>query len=218
MAVRCSSAVKRIAVSLLAIVQLGCAARREARVRRAWNAQRATAEDPSANGSDGSADEDPDSPAAVAPKEGWDKVEELLTRTADVLTTAPSPEVLAELATKWCEVEPIPRKTEHGEVRVCYLYPPVRVQGIALTLELSETGVIGFVAPDVDAVKSQELATEARRTLEPLCAQSSWTTATAGLDVQTCEVEGGSTLAVGRLQARPDSDRWQVSVAVLGAI
>ena len=100
-------------------------------------------------------EQDPSSPGAVAPKQGWDRVEELLTRTTDVLVTAPSPEVLAELATKWCEVEPIPRQTEHGEVRVCYLYPPVRVKGVALTLELSANGIVGFVAPELDAIKSQ---------------------------------------------------------------
>jgi hypothetical protein len=116
-----------------------------------------------------------------------------------------------------CAKPPIPRQTDHGEVRVCYLYPPVRVKGVALTLELSASGIVGFVAPELDAAKSQEIATEARRTLGHLCEQP-WGAATSELDLRTCTVDGGSTLAVGRLQPRPDTDRWQVSVAVLGAI
>ena len=213
MAARCSE----LLAFVMAVALAGCAARREARVRRNWDKA-----DPAAPGSVGENgtnpdEQDPSSPGAVAPKQGWDRVEELLTRTTDVLVTAPSPEVLAELATKWCEVEPIPRQTEHGEVRVCYLYPPVRVKGVALTLELSANGIVGFVAPELDAIKSQEIATEARRTLAPLC-ERPWVDASTDLDLQTCTVDGGSTLAVGRLQPRPDTDRWQVSVAVLGAI
>ncbi len=184
-------------------------------MRRNWD--KADAEAPHVVGGSSPDGRDPSSPGGVAPKQGWDRVEELLTRTTDVLVTAPSPEILAELATKWCEVEPIPRQTEHGEVRVCYLYPPVRVKGVALTLELSANGIVGFVAPELDAIKSQEIATEARRTLAPLCARP-WVNVSTALDLQTCTVDGGSTLAVGRLQPRPDTDRWQVSVAVLGAI
>lgn len=212
MVVRCSSA-----LVLSAALLGGCAAQREARVRRAWNPE---ASDPSAPaGSDGeapSADAE-DGPRAAPPKQGWARVEEVLTRTLDVLTTAPSPEVLADLATKWCEVEPIPRQTPHGEVRVCYLYPPVRVKGVALTLELSAQGIVGFVAPELDRAKSQEIAAEARNTLGYLCNEA-WTGGSDELDLQTCTVNGGSTLAVGRIQPRPDADRWQVSIAVLGAI
>jgi len=209
---RCSDAV----AALLAASLLGCAAQREARVRKNWNATpgaSAGAQDPG----QGPAGEDEDDTDAVSQARGWRRVEELLTRTTDVLLTAPSPEVLAELAAKWCEVEPIPRQTQHGEVRVCYLYPPVRVDGVALTLELSELGVVGFVAPELDDIKSQRLVAEARRALGHLC-EHSWAIATAGLDIKTCTVDGGSTLAVGRLKPEPDADRWQVSVAVLGAI
>lgn len=195
----------------------GCAARREARVRRNWNEA-----DPGTSNVPGDLLSGPDewgpsSPGVVAQKVGWERVEELLALTIDVLVTAPSPETLAELATKWCEVEPIPRQTTHGEVRVCYLYPPVRVKGVALTLELSGNGIVGFVAPELDAAKSEELAAEARRSLARLC-ERPWVDAEGDLDLQTCTVDGGSTLAVGRLQPRADTDRWQVSVAVLGAI
>jgi len=169
------------------------------------------------NGDSGRDDGNSEGPGAEVPKEGWERVEELLSRTTEVLLTAPSPEVLAELATKWCEVEPVPRQTTWGDVRVCYLYPPVRVKGVALTLELSDSGVVGFVAPELDAEKSREIAAEARRALGHLCGRS-WATAQGGKDLQTCTLEGGSTLAVARLQPRPDADRWQVSVAVVGAI
>jgi len=211
--VRCSSA---LAV-LVAVALAGCAAKREARVRRAWNPDASAPSD--ATGSDGEAtsEDGDDGPRAAPPKQGWARVEELLTRTTDVLTTAPSPEVLAELATKWCEVEPIPRQTRHGEVRVCYLYPPVRVKGVALTLELSAEGIIGFVAPELDLAKSQEIAAEALNTLGYLCT-GAWSSSSDEHDLQTCTVNGGSTLAVGRIRPRPDADRWQVSVAVLGAI
>ncbi|MBV1860729.1 MAG: hypothetical protein KUG77_20105 [Nannocystaceae bacterium] len=211
MVARCSSASAVLAAVLLS----GCAAQREARVRRAWNPD---GSDPAgvADG-DGETPSEEDDAGLAPPKQGWARVEELLTRSTDVLTTAPSPEVLAELATKWCEVEPVPRQTRHGEVRVCYLYPPVRVKGVALTLELSTEGIIGFVAPELDLAKSQEIATEARKTLGTLC-EGMWTTTDDELDLQTCTVKGGSTLAVGRIRPRPDADRWQVSLAVLGAI
>lgn len=213
MVARCSKALGLLVAALL----VGCAAKREARVRRAWDPDAAGPSDPTGNdGESPSADNDA-GPGTAPPKQGWPRVEELLTRTTEVLTTAPSPEVLAELATKWCEVEPIPRQTRHGEVRVCYLYPPVRVKGVALTLELSAEGIVGFVAPELDVAKSQEIATEARNTLGALC-QGAWSNNSDELDIQTCTVAGGSTLAVARIQQRPDADRWQVSVAVLGAI
>ena len=94
----------------------------------------------------------------------------------------------------------------------------MRVGGVALTLELSESGVVGFVAPELDRMKAQELAAEARRTLGHLCAGSTWAAVEAYTDLQTCTLAGGSTLAVGRLQPRPETDRWQVSIAILGAI
>jgi hypothetical protein len=200
----------------LALAVAGCAAQREARVRRAWNKQ-----DPRRGGPAGPTrdveTEEQDEPTAAPPKQGWARVEELLERTTAVLTTAPSPSVLAELAVKWCEVEPAPRQTPYGEVRVCYLYPAVRVDGIALTLELSEQGIVGFVAPELDRAKSQALVEEARGKLEHLC-QQPWQRVDAQLEVETCTVNGGSTLAVGRLQPRPEDERWQVSVSVLGAI
>ncbi len=199
------------------LVSSGCAARREARVRRAWTGQgdgvaAPSDTDPTANG-----DDDRAGPAIAELKQGWERVEELLDRTLDVLTSAPSPEVLAELASGWCEVEPIPRETEHGAVRVCYLNPPVRIQGIALTLEMSDTGIVGFVALELDASKSLAVSTEARTKLDHLCT-TPWLRPDESLDVQTCTVSGGSTLAVGRVQPKPETDRWQVSVAVLGAI
>ena len=185
-------------------------------MRRAWNDPEARRRGPTEDPTDDPETTDPSNPVE-RPKIGWARVEQLLERTTHVLTTAPSPEVLAELAEKWCEVEPVPRRTPYGEVRVCYLYPPVRVQGIALNLELSEEGIVGFVAPELDDDKSRQLVSEARANLAHLCEQP-WTTVQDGLDVQTCTVDGGSTLAVGRLQPRPEAERWQVSVTVLGAI
>ncbi len=186
-------------------------------MRRGWNPGASDPSDPTGVDAELASEDRDDAPGAAPPKQGWARVEELLTRTTDVLTTAPSPEVLAELATKWCEVEPIPRQTRHGEVRVCYLYPPVRVEGVALTLELSAEGVIGFVAPELDGAKSKEIASEALNRLEDLC-HGGWSSRDDRLDLKTCTIDGGSTLAVGRLQPRPDADQWQVSVAVLGAI
>jgi len=209
---KCSSG-SRWALALVLVA--GCAARREARVRRNWNNEELASTDP-AGEPGGPTDEGADAVPTAIQKQGWERVEELLDRTTDVLVTAPSPQVLAELAAKWCEVEPIPRQTIHGQVRVCYLYPPVRVKGVALTLELSETGIVGFVAPELDEAKSRELADAAQSSLGHLC-ERSWTAA-RDLELKTCTIAGGSTLAVGRIRADPVSDRWQVSVAVLGAI
>ncbi len=212
MAQRCSSAIALVAVAALA----GCAARREAKLREAWNAASGEPGAPE-DGATSPEARDEDGPDDAPRKQGWERVEELLLRTVDVLTSAPSPEVLTELAAGWCEVEPVPRQTERGAVRVCYLYPTVRIQGVALALEMSDSGIVGFVAPELDAAKSLAIGTEASVSLEHLCA-SAWVRPDETLDVQTCSVEGGSTLAVGRVQPNPQTDRWQVSVAILGAI
>ncbi len=205
------------ALALCLAVGSGCAGRNEARVRSAWNdrsggAQPSTAPgDTTGNGPDG----DPTQPA-VSTKQGWARVDELLTRSVDVLTTSPDPGVLAELARIWCEVEPIPRQTSHGSVRVCYLNPPVRVDGVALTLELGELGVIGFVAPDLSESQSAQLARSARDAVGHMC-RARWAK-TAQHEFHACPLRGGSTLAVGRIFEGNGEGSWQVSIAILGAV
>ncbi|MEM6294275.1 MAG: hypothetical protein AAGA54_23575 [Myxococcota bacterium] len=209
------SRAERVGLALL-MVLAACANRSEARVRRAWTQSPSDARGPTANeGEVGEAVSDGEAPVAP-PKQGWARVDELLERSVEVLVTAPSPDVLGQLATKWCEVAPIPRETDHGSVSVCYLHPPVRVQGVALTLELSDTGVIGFVAPDLSNPKSAEVAAEARAAVQRHC-EGPWTNV-PDAELQTCELSGGSTLAVGRLKQGGEDAPWQVSIAVLGAI
>ena len=209
------SGTERVGIALL-VMLVACASRSEARVRRAWAQTPEDEAGPSASEGDGT-EAAADGEASLAPpKQGWARVDELLERSMDVLMTAPSPDVLGQLATKWCEVAPIPRQTDHGSVSVCYLHPPVRVQGVALTLELSDTGVIGFVAPDLTEPKSAEVAAEAQAAVQRYC-EGPWSNVPEA-ELQTCGLAGGSTLAVGRLQPGGADAPWQVSIAILGAI
>lgn len=207
----------------IALALAGCANRNDARVRSAWNAGAGKSpEDGSPGGEDGRRDPAAGNDSTTTPKEGWERVDEVLGRALDVLTTAPSPDVFAQLANHWCEVEPIPRQTPHGQVRVCFLNPPVRVEGVALTLELSDSGIIGLVALDLTAEQSAGVATAARSATSHLC-MGPWED-TPEATFSSCVLDGGSTLAIGRLATGTDAsveqDRsiWQVSIAILGAV
>lgn len=202
---------------LLLAALLGCAGRNDAAVEAAWNRGVQGEETPLVR-RDPTRDDEPEQGPTLgnAPATGWSRVDDLLERTLDVMTTAPSPEVFGELAQRWCQVEPKPLNTPHGSVRVCFLDPPVMVEGIRLSLELSDRGVVGFVAQDLDASASGRLVAAARSALAHHCTND-WERP-PGMTFTSCAIAGGSTLAVGRHASDEKSAAWQVSIAVLGAI
>lgn len=171
---------------------------------------------------------DPESPDAETPRErggrrpggrrgrpGWNRIDELLVQATNLLATSPDETVVAELAMRWCETEPAPVTTTHGEVRICSPNPPVTVDSTAFVLEMAAVGVIGLVATDLDADTSRTLAQAARLEVERMC-ERPWTESQDHA-FYTCPVIGGSTLAVGRVPSDKRGSAWQVSIAVLGA-
>ena len=193
----------------------GCPKRTDARAREAWA---------SARGGGVAGGKRPDTPAggdARAPeleKIGWDRVAEVVHNAVAAMRTSPDDAALGKLAARWCSVEPEPRPTRDGNVRVCSPEPPVVASGTSFSLEMGGRGVIGLVTTDVSQKVSERIAAEARKAAQPYCMQP-WTSATEGgaedPSFHTCPAEGGPLLSVGRFPKRPGSARWLVSVAVL---
>jgi len=149
---------------------------------------------------------------------GWSRVSTLLGIAVDTLRAHPDDAALAELAGSWCFVEPEPKDTVDGRVRVCNPDPPVTAGGATFTLELGTEGVIGLVAADLSSESSERVATEARDAATGLC-DGAWAQVprpeAAEPTFHTCPAKGGPVVTVGRFPHRPGSARWLVSVAVL---
>jgi hypothetical protein len=214
------SSASRLALSLLV---LACAKRTDEAVRRAWN-RRGADVDPEA-GDEGEAGEGDEgdgrrgSPrrrgSPAQPLEGWAGVERLLTRATFVMAGSPEPEVLASLATRWCEDEPNAEETESGWVQTCAPIPPVRVDGHVFTLEIGAVGVIGLVTADLSRADATSLVHEALDKVKGLCASPFKEVAATAY--HTCPIEGGSTLAVGHFARGRSRSGWGISISVLGA-
>jgi hypothetical protein len=225
--------------SVLAIAVVACATacarRTDAETRAAWQRARGGGDTGRARG-DGAGGGDEGELPAGPHAEGWAYAAELIARAIDVLRLAGDDVALARLAEDLCEVEPEPRPSPHGEVRVCFPAPPVEVRGRAFTLELGAAGVIGLVSVDLDAKESQAMLADALRMTQRWCNGPRKASTGGGETLQpasdgrprrgdsakreefhTCAVGGGPVLAVGRFPSRAEVDLWQVSVAVLGA-
>ncbi len=201
------------------VVAAGCAKRTDADVRAAWKAERGAANPGQTDGKVQRPGDRPGTgpgrrrPLAETPQ-GWARVESLLQRASSVMARSPEPDVLAHLAQRWCEVEPEAEETEDGWVRVCNPVPPLSVDGHSFALEVGAVGVIGLVASDLSSVDSSVLLQQALRATESLCARP-WQEVPS-MDFHTCPIEGGPTLAVGRISNGKRAG-WQVSISVLGA-
>jgi hypothetical protein len=201
------------------VVAAGCANRTDAEVRSAWKQRGADAAGATDGGEDGRSEKPDDrrrrrrGPRSDAP-EGWARLENLLQRASSVLARSPEPETLAHLAHRWCEVEPEPETTEDGWVRVCNPIPPLAVDGHAFALEVGAVGVIGLVASDLSGADSSALVQQALRATKSLCARP-WQEVPS-MEFHTCPIEGGPTLAVGRISNGKRAG-WQVSISILGA-
>jgi hypothetical protein len=109
-------------------------------------------------------------------------------------------------------------------VHVCFPSPQVNLSGARLSVELGGPGVIGLVVRDVSAEDAQRLLTKAEGLAQQHCtapwADAHSESAPAANRTQrfrTCPVGGGPILAVGRFALDGTPDRWQVSVAIIGA-
>ena len=209
---------RRRAVGIvLALSLVGCAKRTDAEARRAFEQAQgrgAPGEGPRSEvvsgGGKGVFSRD---------KLGWDRVAQLLDNAVSIQRASPDEARMEELAAQWCAIEPEPRDTDHGPVRVCNPEPPVIADGTSFTLELGGDGVVGLVAADLSRADSEALATKARERVTPLCT-APWSAATPDVDVAapsfvTCPTEGGPLLSVGRFPRTPGGKRWFVSLAVL---
>jgi len=149
---------------------------------------------------------------------GWNRVSALLGIAVDTLRANPDDAALAELAGSWCAVEPKPKDTVDGRVRVCNPNPPVTAGGATFTLELGSEGVIGLVAADLSSEASARVALQARDAAAELC-DGAWALVprpeAAEPTFHTCAAKGGPVVTVGRFPHRPGSAQWLVSVAVL---
>lgn len=208
----------RSVLGVLIVVSLvGCARRTDAEARRAF--ERAQGRGAPGDGPRSEVVSGGGKGVFNRDKLGWDRVAQLLDNAVTIQRASPDEDRMAELAAQWCAIEPEPRDTEDGPVRVCNPEPPVIADGTTFTLELGGDGVVGLVASDLSRADSEALATKARERVTPLCA-APWSAATPDVDVTepsfvTCPTEGGPLLSVGRFPRTPGGTRWFVSLAVL---
>ena len=212
-------------LSLLALATAGCARRTDAATRRAWQKAGGGPTDPSdgatADGEGGDANGNGDG-TKRPPAFGWDRVGQLLDDGLEVMALSPDDEAFNELAAQWCDVEPEARDSPDGPVYVCFPTPPLRVDEARFSLELGGAGVIGLVVRDVSAAEATKIETKARELAAKRC-QGPWRDAGEQADAHggsrftTCPAGGGPILAVGRFALDAAADRWQVSVAIVGA-
>jgi hypothetical protein len=194
---------------------VGCAAWTDADVRETWEANRSHEDEEEV--------EDPPPPdrprrhraRRYASLEGWPRVTALLRRATLVLERRPEPEVLARIARKLCRADIEPQETEDGWVRVCEPMPPVSIDEHDFTLEVALTGSIGLIAHELGDDESTTLVETAVAETETLCLDP-WR-AIASSEFHTCPVEGGSTLAVGRVPSSDVRGSWEVVISILGA-
>lgn len=209
---------------LLALVTSGCARWTDRHVRRDW--QRADENSDKASvGVDDRAEERPARGTRVPPTELWSRFDAMVERAVRILSRSPDDDRLAQVARRWCEITPEPQLTEHGPVLVCTPQDQFYMQGYAVTLEIGSSGVIGWVIHEAAEEKSLALLTELRERTASHCLspfrEPPQRSAPQELvlrrdEFEICPVEGGSTLAIGRIP-NPGLTTWQISIAVVGA-
>lgn len=147
----------------------------------------------------------------------------MLERAIRILSRSPDQERLAQLASRWCAVDPEPQVTEHGPVEICEPRDEIRLEGLPVILEIGSTGVLAWVIQDAGEDASMRLLASARENAAGHClspfrsAEYRPTPADHRREeFEICPVEGGSTLAIGRIP-NPGEPSWQVTLAVVGA-
>lgn len=213
-----------IVCAVIVLAVSACAGRLDERTRKAWKRSHGAAdpEDPQAPGKTETDGEDTGAPSA--PAFGWERVAEVVDGAVTVMRRSPDDDTLARLAQTWCGVEPHRESTDDGDVWTCDPQPPITVDGARFTLELGAPGVIGLVAADLSAADGERIALRARQAAERWCT-APWTPVASSDDdpaartpkLETCPIEGGPLLAIGRLPLDRTGRTWQVSLAIVGA-
>jgi hypothetical protein len=153
---------------IAALGSIGCSKRIDAANRAAWND---ALSEKSASDETGDVEtEDPRRAAANVPQ-GWTRLETVVRDAIRVLAVSTDPDSIARLASKWCDVQPEARDSPFGAVWLCFPEPPILAGEQSLSLELADTGVIGFVANDLDRSRSETLSRAARQATQHLCAE-----------------------------------------------
>ena len=157
------------ALAMAVAVGSGCARRTDQRTRDAFNAARGGGQAgdgekvvKSSGGGGGTFDRD---------KIGWERVAELVEEAVGIMRSSPNDDRFAELAARWCKIEPEPRNTVDGVVRVCNPEPPVVANGAPFSLEMGGEGVIGLVASDLTRADSERIALDAREAAGRFCVE-----------------------------------------------
>lgn len=211
--------VRRLAALTLAVglVVAACAKKAEEAARSAWDA---AVRGPGAGDGDGESNgpgggDDPQRDA-----EEWTAVTAVVDDIGEAFAPGVATVDLEALAERLCG-RPPDRREEGGEmVFTCEPDPRLLVMNESLEYEISTSGVVGIVAPDLTQAESQELLQAAKQRLSAGCRRP-WATVDASAEnahdeFYTCVHDNGSTLAVGRLPRDLVAGQWQFSLAVLG--
>lgn len=218
-------------VLALMLASSACARRTDERVRDAWGGS-TRAPDAAGPGRgdvrEGGGAEPGEAPIRV----GWERMDEILDRALTEAALGTDAELFAQLAGRWCNTEPEPKRTDDGPLLVCMPDPPVLINGSTFSLELGGAGVIGLVASDLTAEDSSTLVQEALghhsrwcstefRDVSPPPSPSDSKPPADDAELHLCPVEGSALLVVGRFRPTDrdgaQSSLWQVSVAVIDA-
>lgn len=199
------------------LVATACARKAEEAARSAWDsAVRGQGAGKGDGGPGGSgAGDDPQRDA-----EEWTAVTGVVADIGETFAPGVSTVDVEALAERLCG-RPPDRREEGGEILyTCEPEPRLIVLNESLEYEISTSGVVGIVAPDLTAADSQELLQAAKAQLGGACRRP-WTAVDASAEnahdeFYTCPQTNGSTLAVGRLPRDLVAGQWQFSLAVLG--
>lgn len=195
-----------------------CARKAEEATRSAWEAAM-KAQGAGKGDASGGAGGDPNE-RGDAQAEAWTAVSAIIESISESLASGVATVDLEALATRLCGATP-DRLDESGEtVFTCEPDPKVLVDNESLEYEISESGVVGLVAPDVDASESQELLSGAMERLRSACRRP-WAPVDASAEnahdeFYTCTLTSGSMVAVGRFPRDLVAGQWQFSLTVLG--
>ncbi len=203
--------------STCAVVNLGCRDRPDDRARAAFQPGRQAAQHPTQSRRTRTR-----TTRTRAQLDPWQGFNELLRQAIELMAGDHDVMAFDAFARARCAVTPEARQTDQGPAFLCFPDPPLELGDVKFTLELSPVGVVGLQSGQVSDAHSRTLAQQARQATAAQCA-TPWRPVEPGSspdhdnEFHICPVDGGSSLAIGRRRISDTRDRWQVSLAVLGA-
>jgi len=210
----------------LALCGLACARVTDQKMQQAWNDATTRSAEPSETPQPAQSPDNERWRGRIPDSEGWEKLIAMMERSIRILSRSPDSDRFGAVGRRWCEVEPESQDTEYGAVQVCAPKGGLELDGHDCILEVGSSGVIAWVVQDADDLASLALLATAREKTASQCATPFRPVAKrSGMaegpqarheQFETCPVEGGSTLAVGRIP-NPGRETWQISIAVVGA-